>query len=165
MGTPFKLIWTDVSNNILSECWFPISFPGITNAPQQVRVRSNAIDLKTFETLTGVKLFLTGNSDDINAVQNVWPILGNYDKPELNGGIDISFDFGRTYIRFDSTHGVESNPSTWLSLPAEAIGTQGAFETLGAFDIAHFILRYIIPPGAKQYRKLDIRLGMDFDII
>lgn len=165
MSTPFQLVWSDVSNNILTQKWFPISFPATTSIPQQLQVRSNASTLQTFETLTGVKFFLTGDPTDVDTVQNIWPNLGDINKPELNGGVEISFDFGRTYTRFDQTHGLESSPATWISLPVEAVGTQGAFETLGAFDTAHLIVRYVIPPGAIQFKSLDIRLALDFDII
>lgn len=162
---PFQLVWSDVSNNILTSQWFPIAFPATTSQPRQLQVRSNAAALQTFETLTGVKFYLTGDPTDVNTVQNIWPSLGGVDKPELNGGIEISFDFGRTYIRLDLTHGLESDPSTWIDLPVEAVGTQGAAKTLGAFDTAHLIVRYIVPPGAIQFKQLDIRLALDFDII
>lgn len=165
MPAPFQLIWSDVSNNVLTSTWFPIAFPATTSKPQQLQVKSNASALLTFETLTGVKLFLTGDLDDVNTVQNIWTSFGDVNKPELNGGVEISFDFGRTYTRFDSTHGLESDPSTWIALPVESVGTQGAAETIGAFDSAHFVVRYIIPPGATQYKKLDVRLALDFDII
>lgn len=162
---PFQIVWSDVSNNILTQQWFPIGFPGTVSPPQQLQVRSNAADLQTFETLTGVKFYLTGDPDDVNAVQNIWPTLGGANKPELNGGFEISFDFGRTYTRFNQETGLQSDPSTWIPMPVEAVGTQGSAETLGAFDTAHLIVRYIIPPGAVQFQKLDIRLALDFDII
>lgn len=165
MPTPFKLIWSDISNNILSAGFFPVAFPGIVNQPQQLQVQSNASALQTFNTLVNVKFFVTGNPDDVNVVQNIWPTLGGTTKPELNGGLDISFDFGRTYIRFDPKNGVESKPKTWIPLPAEAIGTSGADQTIGAFDTAHLIVRYIIPPGANQYKKFNIQLALDFDIL
>lgn len=165
MSTPFQLIWSDVSNNILTTQAFPIGFPGTVSIPHLLQVRSNAAALQTFETLTGVRFFLTGDPNDINTVQNIWPSLGGPSKPELNGGVDISFDFGQTYIRFDATNGVENEPSTWILLPIEAVGAQGAAQTLGAFDTAHLILRYIVPPGAAQFKKLDVRLAMDFDIL
>ncbi len=162
---PFQLIWTDESNNVLTEQAFPIGFPGTTSVPEQLQVHTNAATLQTYETLTGVKFFLTGDADDLNIIQNIWPSLGGSTRPELNGGLDISFDFGQTYTRFDSTHGLETDPSSWIPLPAEAVGAQGTDETLDAFSTAHFILRYVIPPGATQFEKFDIRLALDFDII
>ena len=165
MSTPFKLVWTDVSNNVLSVDWFAVAFPASTSVPLQVQLQSNAVALQTYETLKGVQFFLTGDSSDVNIVQNIWPYLGGVSKPELNGGYEISFDFGRTYTRFTSGVGVEATRSTWLTLPSEAVGSQGAEGTLGPFDTAHLIVRVVIPPGAIQYKKLDVRLGVDFDII
>jgi hypothetical protein len=165
MSIPFQLIWSDVSNNILTKTWFPIGFPGTSSTPIQLQVRSNAADIGTFETLTGVKFYLTGNAVDVSTVQTIWPSIGGTDRPELNGGLDISFDFGRSYTRFDVNNGLQSNPNTWISLPAEAVGLQGADGTLGAFDTAHLLIRIVVPPGAIQFKKLDIRLALDFDII
>lgn len=165
MSQPFQLVWSDISNNILTQTWFPIGFPGSSSAPLQLQVRSNAADLGTFETLTGVKFYLTGDPTDVNTVQTIWPSLGGTQRPELNGGLDISFDFGRSYIRFDTTHGLLTDQNTWIPLPAEAIGLQGADETIGAFDTAHLLVRVVIPPGATQFKKLDIKLALDFDII
>jgi len=165
MSTPFEIIWTDVSNNVLGVSWFPIGYPATISMPQQLQAHTNAATLQTFETLENVKFFLTGDPDSVDIVQNIWPTLGGSSRPDLNGGYDISFDYGRTYIRFDSTHGVEGSPATWISLPAEAVGAQGADGTLGAFDTAHFIVRVVIPPGADQYGELNISLGIDFDII
>lgn len=162
---PFQLIWSDVSNNVLTSSFFPVSFPGTSSPPLQLQVRSNAIDLGTFETLTGVKFYLTGNASDINIVQNIWTTLGSSTRPELNGGVDISFDFGTTFTRFDINNGVQSNPSTWISLPAEAVGQQGSDNTLGPFDTAHLLIRIVVPPGATQFKKLDIKLALGFDII
>lgn len=162
---PFSIIWTDVSGNVLPSASFPIAFPGTHSPPQQLQVSSNATALQTFETLIGVRFFLTGDANDVNIVQNLWPSMGGPSQPHLNGGYDVSFDFGSSYVRFDSTNGVEANPTSWIPLPVEAVGAQGIAQTLGAFDVAHLIIRVIIPPGAIQYKKLDIRLGIDFDII
>lgn len=165
MSTPFQLIWSDVSNNVLTTDWFPVAFPGTTSVPLQLQVKSNASALQTYEVLEGVKFFLTGDADDVDIVQNVWPGLGGPNKPELSGGYEVSFDFGRTYIRFDSLHGLESSPSTWITLPSEAVGAGGLDGTLGPFDTAHLIVRVVVPPGADQFRAMHLRLGMDFDII
>lgn len=165
MSIPFQLVWRDLSNNALTQAAFPIGFSNTTSIAQQVQVSSNAITLQTFETLANVSLYLTGNANDINTVQNIWPTLGPTNRPDLNGGFDISFNLGRTYTRFDQNHGLESNPATWIPLPIDAVGSQGSASTLGAFDTAHFLIRVVIPPGATQFGQLDIRLALDFDII
>lgn len=165
MSAPFQLVWTDEFNVPLSAESFAISFPGNVSEARQIQVQSNAAALQTFETLINVKFFLTGDPNDVNIVQNIWPNLGGITNPQLNGGVDISFNFGQSFIRFDSTHGSEADPTTWIPLPVEAVGSQGAAETLGAFDTAHMIVRYVIPPGATQFKKLKVRLSLGFDII
>jgi hypothetical protein len=165
MSTPFSLIWSDVSNNVLTKSWFPIGFPGTNSPPLQLQVGTNTTSLSTFNTLIDVAFYLTGDITDIDTIQNEWPTLGGSTRPELSGGLDISFDFGSTYIRFDSTHGVESDPTTWITLPAEAVGIQGADGILGAFDLAHLLVRVVVPPNVTEFKKFDIRLALGFDII
>lgn len=165
MSTPFSLIWTDEFNNTLTTESFAICFPGNTSQAQQIQIRSNTAALFTFETLINVAFYLTGDADDINTVQNIWPTIGGTSNYQLKGGLDISFDFGRTYIRFDQTHGVKGDSSTWIPLPAEAVGYGAIAKTIGAFDTAHFLLRYVIPPNAAQFGKLNVALSIGFDII
>lgn len=163
--TPFSLIWSNSSGVPITSAGFPVGFPGTISTAQILEVASNAIALQTYESLVGVGFFLVGDANDINTVQNIWPTLGGTTQPQLNGGIDISFDGGQTYTRFDSTHGVQGTPSTWIYLPAVSVGAQGTAETIGAFDTAHFIVRYVIPPGATQFGILNISLGLGFDIL
>jgi hypothetical protein len=165
MTTPFQLVWSDVSNNILTQSGFPIGFPGTSSQPLQLQLATNAVALGTFEILTNVAFYLTGDSEDVNIVQSIWTTLGDINHPERNGGLDISFDFGSTYIRFDQEHGMESDPTTWIILPAESVGAQGSDGILGAFDTAHFLVRMIIPSGATQFEKLNLKLSLGFDII
>lgn len=172
MTLPFQIIWSDESRNEIKGpslpnglIWLPIGFPSTTSPIQSLQIRSNAQDLQTYEILSNVKFFLTGDPGDVNIVQNIWTSYGDVNKPELNGGFELSFDFGRTYIRFNPTIGVESKPDTWILLPTSAVGSQGIEGILGAFDIAHVIVRYIIPPGATQFKTLDVHLGIDFDVI
>lgn len=165
MAAPFQIIWLDGSGNPLPAAVFPIAFPGTTTPPQLVQMRSNAANLQTYETLEGVSFFLAGDPDDLNTVQNIWPTMGNASQSGLNGGYEISFDSGRTFVRFDATHGVRANQSTWISLPAEAIGSQGIDGVLGAFDTAHLIVRAVVPPGAIQFQSFSIQLGAGFDVV
>lgn len=172
MPIPFQIIWSDESGNELKGpdipnglVWLPVGFPGTTSSIQSLQIRSNAQELQTFEILSNVKFFLTGNPTDVDIIQNIWPNYGDETKPELNGGFEISFDFGRTYIRFNSFVGVESNPDTWVLLPVTAVGSQGVNGILGAFDIARISVRYVIPPGVTQFQPFNASLGIDFDII
>jgi hypothetical protein len=162
---PFSLLWQNNSGEAMPTAGFPVGFPGTTSIAQILQVSSNALALQTFESLVGVGFFLVGDAEDVNTVQYVWPALGGVSEPQLNGGLDISFDNGQTYTRFDSTNGVQANPATWISLPVTAVGSQGVAEVISAFDVAHFIIRFVIPPGATQYGVLNLSLGMGFDVI
>lgn len=165
MADPFIIVWLDGSGNPLPAAVFPIGFPGTTTPAQLVQMRTNAVHLQTYETLEGIAFFLVGDATDINIVQNIWPTLGSASQSGLNGGYEMSFDNGRTYIRFDATHGVQSDSTTWIQLPKEAIGSQGIDGVLGAFDTAHLIVRAVVPPGATQYQSFNIQLGLGFDVI
>jgi hypothetical protein len=169
----FYLVWKEGTTTLkgFSSTWldnptvFPINFPGYTTPAKTLTLASSAKDNASFETLQSVKLYLTGDPTDIQTVQIIWPTLGGTSKPQLNGGLEISFDFGRTYTRFDSTHGLESNSTTWLTLPKSAIGLSGLDGTLGPFDQAQIMTRYVIPPGATTFKVFDIRLAIDCDIV
>jgi hypothetical protein len=147
---------------------FPVSFPGQVSIPQSATLRSSARDTNTLETLVGVKVYLTGLAADIAIVQSQWPYLGNAftpARPELNGGVEISFDQGRSYTRFSNEVGLEATPSTWITLPAISVGLNGIAGQLGPFDQAHMLVRFNIPQGATLYKVPDIRIAADFDII
>lgn len=168
---PFQVFWTDASGNEIKgpdnptgTYMFPVVFPGTSSLATQIQMRTNARDLQSYETVQNVSFYLSGNATDVNTVQNVWPVISS-SQSQLNGGFDISFDFGRTYIRFNNTTGVLGDPSSWILLPAEAIGSQGVDGQLGAFDSATMIIRLVIPPSATEYKILNIELGVDFDVI
>lgn len=132
-----------------------ISFPNKNTDPLPISLSSNARQLQTFDTLTNVKLYLVGDPDQINTLQVIWPSLG--------GGLQISFDGGRTYNTFSTTYGYQTNSSTWILLPAESIGLNGIDGILGAFDSANFLLKYSIPEQATQYQIYNISLTADWD--
>lgn len=165
MSKPFAIVWTDEFNNVLTTEAFAISFPATTSQPQQIQVASNAASLQTYETLIDVAFFLTGDPDDINIIQSIWPTIGGDSNTQLNGGAEISFDSGQTFIRFDVSHGKKEDSTTWIPLPAAAIGFGAVEQTLGPFDRGHLIFRYVIPPGATQFKKFNITLSMGFDIL
>lgn len=133
-----------------------ISFPSNQTIPINVRMSSSSHDLQTFDTFIKVKLFLTGDPDEINTVQAIWPTQG--------GGFQISYDGGKTYTTFTITYGYEANPATWVLLPASSIGLGGADGILGPFDSANLVIKYVIPEQANQYQIYDIQLTADFDI-
>ncbi len=149
---------------------FPVSHPGRYSDTKIITLRSSARDQGTLDVLTSVKLYLTGSSEDLEQIIEVWPFISET-KPELNGGFEISFDEGRTYTRFQyvsggsSNVGYEGDSTTWLTLPSEAIGLNGITGQLGPFDRAKMYVRFKIPPQATNYNLLDIKLAVDCDVI
>jgi hypothetical protein len=117
---------------------------------------SSSHDLQTFDTFRNVKLYLTGDPAQIAIVQGLWPTQG--------GGLFISYDGGKTYTPFTTSYGYESNPATWVLLPAVAIGLGGLDGILGPFDSANLVLKYIIPEQANQYQIYNVSLTADFDV-
>jgi hypothetical protein len=145
---------------------FPIAFPDSPSETESITMQSSSSTTGSLETFRNLKLYLTGDPADIAVVQGLWPVLGNAytpARPEMNGGFEISFD-GSNYLRFSKTVGWEKDPSTWITLPATAIGQNGQDGTLGAYDTAQLYVRYWIPGVASVYKTFDIQLAADFDI-
>lgn len=99
-GEPFNLIWSQ--NAKMVRGWqngayldgslvFPVTFPGRTSDVQKIVLRSSAQANGTFDVLKNVAFYLDGNADDLAEVQGNWPNL-NTSRPEVNGGLQISFD-------------------------------------------------------------------------
>jgi hypothetical protein len=155
---------------------FPISFPSVTTNPIQVTLKSSALANGTFDILSNVRFYLSGDPDDLNIVQNIWPNLDfsfSPPLPELSGGLQISFD-GVNWTTFSIAQpdvagsvgvGDINDSTTWLLLPALAIGPNGSDGVLGPFDVATIYLRYVIPPGATQYQVFDVSLSIDCDVV
>jgi hypothetical protein len=167
MATPFYLIWKegqvvvhDLDNPGASR--FGINFPGRVTKAKLVSVSSSGLANDELRTLTNVKLYLDG--EDSAIVQLDWPTRGGVNRPDLSGGLEISFDGGQTYTRFSATKGLKGDSSTWIDLPAIAIGLQGTDNQLGPFDTAQMYLRMILPPDADT-KPYDVYLEADFDII
>ncbi len=167
MNNPFNLIWS-LNGSIIrgysggayvpGNLVFPISFSSTATSPQTVSLRSSALDNGTFDILSNVKFYLTGDPSDLSIVQGVWPNVGYLEtqaQNQLNGGLQISFD-GITWTTFSIIQeglsgsvgvGDINDESTWLELPSLAVGPTGSIGTLGPFDVATLYLRYIVPPG------------------
>lgn len=172
--SPFYLIWQRddlLLRGRAAEAWvdgqavFPITFPGRKTEALSLTLRSSARDSHTFETLTNVRFYLTGA--DVPIVQAAWPAYGNAftpARPELSGGLEVSFDQGHSWTRFSTTVGYESNPATWLELPAIAVGLGGTAGQLGPFDQAHLLVRFVVPPQATEFKVFDLQLAVDCDI-
>lgn len=163
---PLHLIWTmngvqlrGMSDGVWNDgsLLHGVSHPGRVSASRDIRLQSSARADHTFEKLTGVRLYLDGTDEELQIVQEVWPALG--------GGIEISFNDGRSYQLFSTVVGYKSNPNTWLLLPAEAAGLNGQDGVLGPFDSAHMFLRYRVPAESNDFRLYQVRLEADFDVV
>lgn len=171
----FYIIWSksgsvlrgyDAGAEVDGSAIYPVAFPGTYSETEAITMATSAGAARTLESLTNLKLFLTGS--DVNPVQTVWPELGSQftpPRPDYNGGFEISFDQGRNYTRFDSTHGLASDPSTWITVPAISIGEGAVDGKLGPFDRATFYVRFRIPPAVDNFKLLDIQLAAGFDIV
>jgi hypothetical protein len=161
LATNAPVTWLD------GELVFPIAFPGSPSVTEVITLQSSASEQGSLETFKNVKLYLTGDPADIAVVQGLWPTLGNAytpARPEMNGGLEISFD-GSTFTRFSNSVGLESDPSTWITLPAISIGQNGADGVLGAYDTAAMYVRYAVPSVASVYKTFNLQLAADADII
>lgn len=161
----FYLVWTQGSGELVGQINLVfqeqpavqgITFPGASTTPVNVQLASCAREIQSFDTLRNVRLYLTGDPDEIQTVQTVWPSQG--------GGFFISYDGGRTYQPFTTTYGYEADPSTWPLLPQAAIGLSGTTGQLGPLDSANLVLKYIIPVQATQYQVYSVSLTADFDV-
>jgi len=171
---PFFLIWNkniELLRGMEGEDWvdgqltFPISFPGTTLDGQQLTLRTSAAASSTFETLTNVGFYLTG--EDAPIVQGAWPYLGeNYSpkRPDLNGGFEISFDDGHSWTRFTNNAGLKTDRDSWIPLAQEAVGSAGIAGRLGPYDVANLVVRYVIPPSITLSKVLDVQLTVGFEI-
>lgn len=167
MASQFYLIWKESGtlvrdNSTLGTSRFGISFPGTSSKAKMVTLCSSSIPIGEFRTLKNVKLYIDGI--DAKTIQTIWPIFGGSKRPDLSGGLDISFDGGNTYTRFSSSVGLKSDPSTWLDIPAQAMGMQGVDGQIGPFDTATIYLKLVIPPSINT-QVYQVNLEVDFDII
>lgn len=162
------LVWTHNGQVLTGPIFFAINYPGHTTESIVLKVGTNAQATKTFNTLRDVKIYLTGDVSSVQLVQQIWPLLGESfspARPDINGGLDISFDNGQTYTRFNPIIGNETLSSTWITLPAEAIGLDGSDGTITPFDTATMLIRLVIPPVSIDYKKLSLSIGLDFDVL
>jgi hypothetical protein len=174
-----SLIWKQSGNTIRDgakdgKLIHPIAFPGRTTEAQEVVLMSSARFDQTFETLTNLRLFLQGPADQLNTLLNDWPVRGQAFTParaDLNGGLEISFNRGVTYHRFgycpacQKRHGDPDDPSTWLTVPSEAITPTDSDGNLGSMALARMLIRYVIPPDADKFGIFDVRIEPAFDVI
>lgn len=140
---------------------YPISFPSSVTDPQNISLQSSSLISNKNYVLKNVYLYLIG--EDANTIQNIWPYLGGSTRPELNGGLEISFD-GINWTRFNHTTGLKSARNTWLLLSSESTGN-AQDGVLGPLDVANLMIRYIIPYEITLYKVLDVSLGINFEVV
>jgi hypothetical protein len=171
----FYLIWTYNTQEVTgynsgwvnNPVYFPISYPGITTGVYSMTLQSSALSTGTMETVTNVSFYLDGDALDLQIVRDLWTVLGNVavpSRPELSGGVEISFDNGNTFTRFDSNVGNKNLPETWIPLPASATSS-GIAGQIGPYDIATMLVRWVIPPGATEYKLFQVGVNVDCDVI
>ena len=113
--------------------------------------------------LINIKLYLNGDPTSLDILTNQWPYI-QLDRPDLNGGLEISTDQGRTFTRFNQTYGYLSNPTTWITLPATATAYSTEDGVLSSIDTGTIQLRLVIPPGATQFMKFNFNIEVDCDV-
>jgi hypothetical protein len=156
----FSLQWFQngtISNNSI---YFNVSYPNRTSDVLTVSFQSPANNLGTQEILTGTSLYLDGEAASLLLS---WTTISN--KANLNGGLQVSFDLGETWTTFSPTAGNKANKSTWILLPASAIGSLGVAGILNPYDSATISLRVVVPPSFSNYGVLNFNIGVDFDVI
>ena len=147
-----------------------VLFPAQYSDIQTVVLRNPAVDYRlqaqlagiavdgSAQTYANVKFYLTG--DSATEVQQVWPVLG--------GGYEISFDQGANWTRFDLTHGLQSDPSSWIPLKGCAVADGASDGQLGPFppyNQALLQLRLRVPNDASRFGVYNLSLGIDLDIL
>jgi len=180
---PLHVQWTDPTGSIVyrggdfaEETWQyqalleGVLFPAQYSTIQSVVLRNPACDYRleaqlegqsvtgNVQTYSNIRLYLTG--DSAAQVQQVWPALG--------GGYEISFDQGITWTLFDSDHGLESDPSTWVALKGSAVALGAPDGQLGPFpptNQAVLQLRLRVPFGVAQFGQYRLSLGIDLDVL
>lgn len=175
MANPFYLIWQQAGTLLRGndgvqwvdgELGYPIVYPGVTTNAQNLTLQSSAAFNLGLDTLINVCFFLTGS--DVAMVQEEWPYLGDAyipARPETNGGFEISFDNGSTWIRFNKTTGYQADRSTWIPLSELAVGSSGFAGVISPYDSASVAVRFVIPPGVTISKILDIQLSVDFEVV
>lgn len=149
-----------------------------------IELTTSAVMTGVMERLEKVRLYVTGNPDDVATVMSVWPFLGRQQgqprRDELNGGLEISYDGGRTWQRFkyaannadpdypnygNEADALGTDNTKWATIPVVALGLGATSGVLDPFTTARFLLRWKIPPGADQFHVFDVTLEAAFEIV
>jgi hypothetical protein len=156
--TDFYFIWRR-DGALASNYRFPISFSGEITDAVSFTLSTSAQSLQTYETVQNVKFYLTGDPNDVNLVQELWPNLNP------SGGLDVSFDGGNSWTRFSQSVGLASDPVSWLLLPQAAVGIGGLAGRLSPTETASLQVRLTIPAGNPTTKILNLELAVDCDVV
>lgn len=158
-----SLSWTSDSTLVSNRLYLPVTTPASSPKPVNLSFYVQSDPGQT-DNLANVRFYLDGDPGTLEAVQTTWPAISTT-QTALNGGLDISFDGGRTYTRFSTTYGYKQDPATWPLLPASATSFSSQDGVLDAFDAANLTLRLVVPPSATEFGTLDLSLGTLFDVV
>ena len=142
--------WTD------EDLVLGLANPNMVTAPIEVFLRSSAALSGSPEILNNVRFFLTGPVADLKRLLEDWPAAGN--------GLDISFNEGRTWLRFGLDIGNPADPATWIPMPGSAVGSLSPDGQIGPMDVAHMYLRLSVGPVPDAIYSR-IQIGMDCDVL
>lgn len=156
----FNLQWVLNNSPAASDLYFDVTFPNRTSDVLTLSLASPASSTSTQEILTNVSIYLDGPDADLLLS---WTHLSV--KDNFNGGLEISQNGGRDWVRFNLTAGNKQDSTTWIILSATSIGALGQDGVLNPYDTATILLRVVVPPSFSDYRILAFNIGVDFDVI
>lgn len=164
---PLGVVWRDAvkvyrgyqsDGTLISEpCFHGVLHPGQTSIIKQIWLQSTCGIRQSQEILRKVKLYLQPPAELKTLLLTTWP--------SQSGGVDISFDRGVTWTTFSQTAGNPDSSSTWISLPAGAIGLSAAAGTLTPEDTAILYLRVRMPQQkGGDIVRYQFSLAVDFEV-
>jgi hypothetical protein len=127
---------------------FGVVVPGQTIGPLTVDLQSSTFLQGTMYVLSGIQFYLDGDAATVALLNTTWPAM--------NGGIELSFDDGQTWIRF-------TQPGQRIPLPPTSVLDQ--LGQLQPAETAQFLLRLVVPAAANPNGLNQLRLGVEFDVL
>lgn len=158
MEQPLHILWTYNGRvlhglDLADATWkddtfnFGVGFPDKITEARELQLQSSARRRRSYDILTGVELYLTGDPQLLSMITELWPALGC--------GIDLSQDGGATFQLIRGR----------VPLLASAVGMDAQDGELGPFDTARLVMRARIPGSYQEYGRLKFGLAIDCDVI
>lgn len=144
-------------NYINNDLFHGILRPGDTSVLQEVWIQNSASIRGTKEIFRNARIYLDIPDSLIPKYLETWPGQG--------GGVQISFDSGSNWITLSSTQGNPSDSSTWVGIPAAAIGSNAEAGVLNPNDVAVIWLRVKVPGQELEAGLYEFGLGIDVEVI